>query len=257
MKQSETLVLKNPHSILAALIHRPQDVQKITLPSHPSDDWKEVETLARSHKITVAGATSFSDRDRAGSGGGKKDSRPQSSPQTAGRESGASATISQKESGELHGFFESEEDSGLWLALDSLTDPQNVGAIFRVASFFGVKGILITEERSSPMTGVVYDIACGGMEDVPFVQVVNLKQALDKAKEDGLWILGSSEHAKKSHREFTPDRKWLLIVGNEEKGMRRLTQDSCDEVCTISNKEGQVTSLNVGAATAILVAHFS
>ena len=148
-----------------------------------------------------------------------------------------------------------QDTRGLWLALDCLQDPQNVGAIFRSAGFFGVKGIVMTTERSAPMTAVTYDISCGGVEVVPFVQVVNLKQALDHAKEAGLWILGTSEHAKEPLSRVQKDRAWLMVMGNEEKGMRRLTEEACDVICTIPNAGTGVGSLNVSVATGILLSH--
>ena len=146
---------------------------------------------------------------------------------------------------------------GLWLALDCLQDPQNLGAIFRAAAFFGVKGIVMTTERSAPMTATVYDIACGGVEEVPFVQTINLKQALDKAKEAGLWILGTSEHAKEPLSKVGKDRPWLMVLGNEEKGMRRLTEESCDVLCSIPHAGTGVTSLNVSVAAGILIQHLA
>jgi 23S rRNA (guanosine2251-2'-O)-methyltransferase len=139
--------------------------------------------------------------------------------------------------------------------LDSLQDPQNLGAIFRSASFFGVKGIIMTTERSAPMTSVVYDISCGGVESLPFVQAINLQRAFEKAKDAGLWILGTSEHAKESLKKIQNDRPWLVVVGNEEKGIRRLTEESCDIVCTIPGAGKGVTSLNVSVATGVMLSH--
>ena len=149
----------------------------------------------------------------------------------------------------------------MWLALDSLQDPQNVGAIFRAASFFGVRGIILTTERSAPMTATVYDVAAGGAEFVPFCQTINLQRAFEKAKENDLWTLGTSEHAKESLSNTKLDRNWLIVVGNEEKGLRRLTEESCDMMVTIpgahaNNAKNGVTSLNVSVASGIVISHF-
>ena len=146
---------------------------------------------------------------------------------------------------------------GVWLALDCLQDPQNIGAIFRSAAFFGAKGVLFTTERSAPMTGTVYDISSGGVEAVPFVPVINLQRAFEKAKEAGLWILGTSEHTKESLFKLKNDRPWLLVIGNEEKGIRQLTEKSCDMMCTIPSKGSVVTSLNVSVATGIVLGHLA
>jgi 23S rRNA (guanosine2251-2'-O)-methyltransferase len=105
------------------------------------------------------------------------------------------------------------------------------------------------------MTSVVYDIASGGVEAVPFVSVINLQRAFEKAKDAGLWILGTSEHAKTPIQKVGADRPWLLVMGNEENGMRRLTEEACDMTCTIPAKGDGVTSLNVSVATGILLSH--
>lgn len=147
-------------------------------------------------------------------------------------------------------------NSGLWLALDCLQDPQNVGAIFRTAAFFGVKGLIVTRDRSAPLNAAVYDVASGGVEVVPFAQPPNLVRALEVAKDSGLWILGSSEHAEKGIAEILRDRAWLLVLGGEEQGLRRLTLEHCDEVCRIPPC-GEFPSLNVSAAAAVLMAELS
>jgi 23S rRNA (guanosine2251-2'-O)-methyltransferase len=176
-----------------------------------------------------------------------------------GRLSSGEARVRESEGISLEALFSGARDraegKGLWLALDSLQDPQNLGALFRAAAFFGVEGILLTQERSAPLTATVYDIACGGLESVPFTLQVNLQRAFEKAKAEGLWILGTSEHAKESLFKVQRDRPWLLVVGNEEKGMRRLTEESCDMLCSIPAQSNIVTSLNVSVAAGIAIAH--
>ena len=120
----------------------------------------------------------------------------------------------------------------------------------------GVQGIVLTQERSAPLTGTVYDVASGGVEHVPFSMQVNLQRAFEKAKEAGLWILGASEHAHDDVRTVSRDRPWLLVIGNEEKGMRRLTEEACDVLCKIS-PAGPVTSLNASVAASILIARLT
>lgn len=145
---------------------------------------------------------------------------------------------------------------GLWLALDTLQDPQNVGAIFRTAGFFGIRGIVLSRDRSAPLNGTVYDVSAGGVEAVPFCVVPNLSRALDQARKHGLWRLGTSERAKEPLESILPDRPWLVVLGNEEKGLRRLTLDNCDVVCGIPSR-GAVTSLNVSVAAAVVISHLT
>ena len=251
---SSELFVKNPHSILPALQKRPKDVLEVVLPRARSEGvWDEIEALATKNKIRV--------RELAG-----RDALPndrKSSPQKGaanivGRDSAHGATIKPKTPDSVENLFRGVDGStrGVWLALDSLQDPQNLGAIFRSAAFFDIKGIILTSERSAPMTATVYDIASGGVEAIPHVPIINLQRAFEKAKEAGLWILGTSEHAKENIFKMKNDRPWLLVVGNEENGIRRLTEEACDMMCAIPSK-GDVTSLNVSVATGILLGHLS
>jgi 23S rRNA (guanosine2251-2'-O)-methyltransferase len=141
----------------------------------------------------------------------------------------------------------------VWLALDCLQDPHNVGAVFRTAAFFGIRGVVLTKDRSAPMSSTVYDVASGGVEQVPFVQTPNLAAALKAAKAAGVWVLGSSEHAERDVTQIPRDRPWLLVIGNEEHGLRRLSQELCDDVCRITPR-GPLGSLNASVAAGVLMA---
>jgi len=268
MSTGTEVLIKNPHSILAALKSRPKEVLELVLP-HSSHDgvWDAIEGLARKHSVRVS--ESFSEhsegrRDfRRDPRGGPKQNPKQNHKQKqfVGRESSHGAKIRPKTMTPIERMLDGidQDTRGVWLALDCLQDPQNLGAIFRAASFFGIRGIIMTTERSAPMTSTVYDISAGGVEAVPYVGVANLQRAFEKAKDAGLWILGTSEHAKSPIQDVEKDRPWLVIVGNEEKGMRRLTEEACDVVCTVPNRNGDqgVTSLNVSVATGILLNHLT
>jgi 23S rRNA (guanosine2251-2'-O)-methyltransferase len=240
------IYIKNPHSILATLEKRAQDIIEIRLPTKQAGDaWTQVQKEAEAIGIRTTQAQQEirrNPRDRRGK-------------QDPGRVSSAEAVVKEHEGVELPDLF-SNISNGLWLALDTVQDPQNVGAIFRTAAFFNVRGIIITTDRSAPLSGTAFDVASGGIEYVPFSLVTNLSRTLDKAQEAGLWILGTSEHAEQDLQTIKPDRPWLLILGNEETGMRRLTSDKCDTLCRITPK-GAVTSLNVSAASAICISHLS
>jgi 23S rRNA (guanosine2251-2'-O)-methyltransferase len=247
------LLVKNPHSILAALKMRPKDVLEITFPNDKSDGvWDEIDALVERHRIR----TSDSGGSR-GSDSRRRDARPQKA--SFGRESGHGASLRPKPMTSVEKLFEDVDASsrGVWLALDCLQDPQNLGAIFRSAAFFGIQGIIMTSERSAPMTSTVYDISTGGVEAIPFVAVPSLQRAFEKAKDAGLWILGTSEHAKTPIHDIEKDRPWLVVMGNEEKGIRRLTEETCDVMCTIPNRGEGVTSLNVSVATGIMLSFLS
>lgn len=242
-----SLELKNPHSVLAAIQTRPLDVFDIHLATEaPSPAWAEVLDVARANAIRVTRVGRPSPRDRRGD--------------KEGRETGMSANVRERADVSLEQLFADSaaraNGHGLWLALDNLQDPHNVGAIFRTAAFFGVQGIVVTKDRSAPLNGTVYDVAAGGVEHVPFTLVPNLARAVTFAKEAGVWVLGTSEHATDDVSQVDRERPWLLVVGNEEKGMRRLTTEHCDSVCRITPC-GAVTSLNVSVATGVLIAALS
>ena len=130
---------------------------------------------------------------------------------------------------------------------------KSMPALFRAAAFFGVQGVLVTTDQTAPLSAVAYDVAAGGVDLVPFAQVGNFARELREARDAGVWILGSDEHAERSVEQVDRERPWLLIVGNEEKGIRRLTREHCDEICAVTPL-GPVGSLNVSAAGAVLMA---
>jgi 23S rRNA (guanosine2251-2'-O)-methyltransferase len=252
-----SLVLKNPHSVLAVLETRPQDVLQIVLPQKGSHEfWEKVARVAKEKRIPVVTSSSSKGKGpRVGMRGGSSEESA-----AAARMGTAEATVRERVPVSTEELFRDAKSKvkglGLWLALDCLQDPHNVGAIFRAAAFFGVQGVLMTQERSAPLSGTVYDVACGGIEYVPFAVQTNLQQGFEIARDQGVWILGSSEHAHDDLATVSRDRPWLLVLGNEEKGMRRLTEESCDVLCKIS-AHGRVTSLNVSVASGIMISRLA
>ena len=247
------LRLRNPHSVLAALEKRPQAVVEVRLHAQtPAGAWGEVVALATRHRIPVLQAAGRSEKSRR--------QHNKMSAADSERTGAAEAMVKENEGVTLDELFSRASPrrggKGLWLALDQLQDPHNVGAIFRTAAFFGVAGIVVTRDRSAPMNATVYDVASGGLEVVPFSVQTNLRRALDTAKEHGVWVLGTSEHAETVYTAVPLDRPWLLVVGNEESGMRRLTTEHCDRTCRIPPRT-TVGSLNVSVATGILIARFA
>lgn len=240
-----SLVLKNPHSVLAALKTRPGDVIDVRVPAgKPSPAWAEVITAARDLDIPIR--TNLAEEPRPGKGDHKSE-----------RTGMAQATVRERQGVLIEELFaDVGSEPGLWLALDCLQDPHNVGAIFRTASFFGVKGIVMTKDRSAPLTATVYDVAAGGLEYVPFGEPTNLARAMNIAKSAGVWLLGSSEHAEQDVHDIPRDRPWLLLLGNEESGLRRLSFEKCDQICKLTPR-GTVPSLNVSVAAGVLMAQLT
>lgn len=238
------LELTNPHSVLAALERRPAAVRSLRLPADGGGDaWAQVALAARAARVPVQEGAGSPDARR---GGGRK----------SGRLGGAVAEVAEREEsplGELlDGARERDGGRGLWLALDRVQDPRNLGAAFRAAAFFGVAGVLLTRDQSAPLTAVSYDAASGGLEHVPHCWATNLARDLEEVKRAGVWILGAAEEARSDVFAVARDRPWMLVVGNEEQGLRRLTREKCDELCGV-RALGQVTSLNAATAAAVLL----
>jgi 23S rRNA (guanosine2251-2'-O)-methyltransferase len=239
------LRLKNPHSVLAAIETRPQDVLEIRIPARtPSDAWRAVAQAAGQQNISVKSILP-----------GERHAHRRE--EKSAREGGAEGIVKEREETPLEDLFSgAKESNGLWLALDSLQDPHNVGAIFRTAAFFGVRGIVLTRDRSAPISATAYDVASGGVEYVSHHQSTNLNRALEIAKESGLWILGTAEEAERDVREFARDRSWLVVMGGEDQGLRRLVREHCDELCRIT-WDGPIRSLNVSVATGVVLGMLS
>ena len=133
--------LYNPHSVFAALKNRPDDVLEIVLSEHGgSTAWADVKTKALELGI------SLSEKKRTNENS---------------RREGSYAQVVEKKPISLELLMNKQEKQGFWIALDSLQDPNNVGSIFRTAAFFGSNGIIMTKNRASPMSSVVYDVASG------------------------------------------------------------------------------------------------
>lgn len=239
-----SLRLRNPHSVLAVLETRPQDVYEIQCPEHaPSDTWRQVRQVAENLGIPV------NDGEQPARPGGRKKGKER-------RHAAAEAVVRPRDPASLDTLIGDPGETGLWVGLDTVQDPHNVGSIFRSAAFFGVRGLVTTQDRNAPISFTVYDVASGGVEHVPFAVETNLSRTIDRFKDAGIWVLGTSEHAAKPLSEIRPDRPWLVLFGNEEDGLRRLTADRCDELVAIP-RAGVVGSLNVSVAAGITLAHLA
>jgi 23S rRNA (guanosine2251-2'-O)-methyltransferase len=140
----------------------------------------------------------------------------------------------------------------LILILDSIQDTHNVGAILRTAECSGVNGIIVTKHNSAPINATVVKTSAGATEHVKIAQVNNLANTIKVLKESGFWIVGSSLDDAKFYTEVDFTIPIALIVGNEEKGIRKLTADKCDFLVKIP-MAGKLQSLNVSVATGILL----
>lgn len=138
----------------------------------------------------------------------------------------------------------------LLLVLDGVQDPHNLGAILRTADGAGVDAVIVPKDRAVGITETVRRISVGAADRVPFLSVTNLARTLDELKEAGVWLVGTSDRATKSLYETDLSGPVAIVMGAEEKGLRRLTEDACDFLVSIP-MAGRVECLNVSVATGV------
>ena len=143
-------------------------------------------------------------------------------------------------------------ESPLVLILDDLDDPRNIGACYRTANAVGVDMVVISKNRISLNSPVISKVSSGASELTNTAIVSNISQFIDKLKQNGFWIYGSSDTAKKDYREVDYQESTAIVIGSEGKGMRKLTAKKCDHVITITMK-GKVESLNVSVACGVVL----
>ncbi|MCU0513744.1 MAG: 23S rRNA (guanosine(2251)-2'-O)-methyltransferase RlmB [Anaerolineae bacterium] len=137
------------------------------------------------------------------------------------------------------------------LLLDLLQDPQNVGALLRVADAVGVHGIIFQERRSVAITPAVVASSAGAVEHLLIARVTNLVQAMKQLKEQDVWLVGMDIGPGLPPIDKTDLNMAMgLVMGSEGEGMRRLVRDTCDFVVTLPMR-GHVGSLNVATAGSI------
>ncbi|MCK5120662.1 MAG: 23S rRNA (guanosine(2251)-2'-O)-methyltransferase RlmB [Methylococcales bacterium] len=140
----------------------------------------------------------------------------------------------------------------LFLVLDQVQDPHNLGACLRTADAAGAHGIIITKDNSASITPTVCKVACGAVETVPVYQVTNLARALRWLKEQNIWVMGTSGDTEQSVFSADLTIPLALVMGTEGTGMRRLTQEQCDFLVKIP-MIGTVESLNVSVAAGVMM----
>ena len=143
-----------------------------------------------------------------------------------------------------------QKESVLLLVLDEVQDPHNIGACLRTADAIGVDAVVVSKNRSPSLTPVIRNVASGAAETVPYIMVSNIARALEKIKDNNVWVIGTSGDASHTIYDCDVNNRLALVMGSEGKGMRRLTREACDELVSIP-MQGSVESLNISVATAV------
>ncbi|MGO9338592.1 MAG: 23S rRNA (guanosine(2251)-2'-O)-methyltransferase RlmB [Terracidiphilus sp.] len=140
----------------------------------------------------------------------------------------------------------------LLLALDGVEDPQNLGALLRVADGAGVDGVVLTERRSAPLSPVAVKASAGAAEHLRIARVVNLVRALEDLKRQNLWIIGLDERGQTDYDQFDLTGDCVIVLGREGAGLHDLVRKTCDHLLRIP-MAGGVSSLNVSAAGGVVL----
>ena len=163
---------------------------------------------------------------------------------------GVVADTLERETLGLEDLLRDRSDPALFVVLDGVEDPQNLGAILRTANAAGVDGVVVPRRRSAPLSSTVARASAGAMAHVRIAQVVNVARALEDLKSAGVWTVGLSEDAAERCDTVDLTVPTAFVLGGEGHGLRRLVRERCDFLVRIP-MQGQVSSLNVSVAAGI------
>ncbi len=224
------------HAVMAALEDGDRKPFEILLADTRQDERaRRLLALAREHSVPVR-TVSRSDLDM------------KAPPDL--RHQGVLALIPEKEFVGEDALDAPASPSRLFLALDGVQDPHNLGACLRTAEAVGATAIIIPKDRSASLTAVALKAAAGSAERVPVIAVTNLSRTLERLKERGYWLTGLAGEAEQTLFEADLTGPLVLIMGAEGAGMRRLTREHCDHLVRIPMM-GKIESLNVSVAAAV------
>jgi 23S rRNA (guanosine2251-2'-O)-methyltransferase len=139
----------------------------------------------------------------------------------------------------------------LVLVLDGVMDPRNLGAVLRAADGAGASGVVIPKDRAVGVTAAAVKASAGASEHVSVARETNLRRAIDRIKEAGLWVY-AAEVGGTLYTELDLSGSVALVLGSEGRGVRRLVREGCDGAVSIPML-GAVESLNVSVAVAVLL----
>jgi 23S rRNA (guanosine2251-2'-O)-methyltransferase len=151
---------------------------------------------------------------------------------------------------DLDAILSDNSQQALFLILDGIQDPHNLGACLRTANAAGVHAVIAPKDRSVGLNATVSKVACGAAEVTPFIQVTNLARTIRLLRDKGVWIWGLTGDADKNLFQADLRSSCAFVIGAEEIGLRRLTREHCDELFAIP-MHGTVESLNASVATGI------
>lgn len=143
------------------------------------------------------------------------------------------------------------DKNGLFVMLDELEDPHNLGAILRSADAAGADGVIFKKTHNAGLTPAVAKVSAGAVDTVKCAAVTNLSRTCEMLKNNGWWIVGTDMKGQ-DYRSLDYKMNTVLVIGNEGKGISRLVKEQCDYIVTLPMR-GKVQSLNASVSAGILL----
>ncbi len=218
------------HPVREVLRHRPHEVERVWIGAgRKGGRRRDIEALCERHRVPCSAV-----------GEGALDELVQ------GVHNGFVAEVR-----ELAAGARERADPELVVLVEDVQDPRNLGAILRVCEGAGVGRVLIRDRSSAPLTATVAKTSAGASEWLDTERITNTAATLRALKKEGFWVYGA-DAAGDPPWEIELTGKVVLCLGGEEKGLRRLTRESCDRLVGLPMR-GRVESLNVATAAAALL----
>jgi len=224
------------HAIASRLRQNPDSIREVFLdPSRRDQRARDLTKLVETKSVRLI----FCDETRLASMSGST------------RHQGVAANIGTTCSHiDIEDVLETLTEPALFLVLDGVQDPHNLGACLRVADAFGVHAMIAPKNRAVGLTATVHKVASGAVDTVPYISVTNLARTLRELKQHGVWIIGTVAGANSELQFAKIDGPVAWVLGAEGKGMRRLTRETCDQLISIPML-GSVENLNVSVSAGI------
>lgn len=150
----------------------------------------------------------------------------------------------------LEALLDRLDHDAMLLVLDGVTDPRNLGACLRSAATLGVDAVVVPKDNSAPLNEAAIKTASGGAAIVPLVQVTNLARCLDKLRRRNIWVVGTLLDAPAPIHEIDLKGNIAIVLGAEDKGLRRNTIERCDFLARIPMVHGEL-GFNVSVACGV------
>lgn len=165
---------------------------------------------------------------------------------------GVGALVEEYKYTSLDKAIKNDKQNKVFVMLDSLEDPHNLGAILRSADAFNVDAIIIPKNRSVKLNATVAKVSTGAIEHVNVVEVTNLNQTIKTLKNNGFWVVGTDASTDQTIHDIDVNTNLCVVIGNEGKGISRLVKENCDYIVKIP-MSGHVNSLNASVSAALVI----